>query len=164
MKEKDYIKDVIDLIASGDTTKLQDKTRMLIEEIHGEAKRLHDLIRQLEEQENLLRNLVNYYTIPNQQFKAESELLESKIITPERLDTRTEDGFTSSERSRLIKESILSLAKRGTKAISVEDVLNELKYKGIKFSIKRPGSAVGTVVNAMKEFKRIERGIWEFIG
>ena len=164
MGEKDYIKELIDLIASGDTAILQNKAIILIKEIHMEVKKLHDSIRKLEEQENLLRNLVNYYMDTNQHVNIEKELQESKKVPHELLETSVEDGFTPSGRSNVSKESAFSLAKRGTKIISVEDVLHELKNKGIQFSIKRPGSAVGTVVSTMKEFKKIEQGRWEFIG
>ena len=70
----------------------------------------------------------------------------------------TADGMSSQDRSEKIRAVALILAGREGDILTPQDVLDHLQtQEGITFDVQRPGSVVGTVLNNMDEFERLEK-------
>ncbi len=75
----------------------------------------------------------------------------------------TVDGMTSQERSEKVRETALALARGGKAILTPQDVLDDLQTReGITFDVQRPGSVVGTVLNNMDEFERLEKNRFRY--
>ena len=84
---------------------------------------------------------------------------------PQQLPTpRANDGFHPAERSRLVRQAALRLAKEGQTTLLSGDVIGELARQDVTFSIKRPNSMAGTVMTGMSEFERVGKNLFRFVG
>lgn len=68
------------------------------------------------------------------------------------------------DRSTKIRETALTLARGGMTILTPQQIIDYLRMNGITFDVQKPASVAGTILGQMKEFKRIERNQFEFIG
>ena len=75
------------------------------------------------------------------------------------------DGLTPQERSAKVRDAALALAANGQTVLKAQDVVDYMKNsEGIEFDVKRPASLVGTVLNQLAEFERVEMNQFKFKG
>jgi len=87
-----------------------------------------------------------------------------EILAPYR-DSISRDGFTSSERGELVRQAAFKLAERGLTIITPPDIEAYLKEEEqIVLDVKRPASVIGTVLAKAKEFDRVDKGKFRYIG
>ena len=75
------------------------------------------------------------------------------------------DNLAPNERSAKVREAALAMADRGHSVITPQDVLTYLaEEQNVAFDVKRPASLVGTILNNMDSFERIEKNQFRFTG
>jgi len=68
------------------------------------------------------------------------------------------------ERRELVITTALEIVKTGKAEITGSDVIDALHRKGVSLGVARPSSTIGTVLSAMKQFKRVEANRFRYIG
>lgn len=151
---KDFAKALLTLAAQDDQ----------VAELHRQCvsalRAIDEEIKHLQQQAALVRNLLTLYG------EVSAAGATAAVIPPATAPaalTDSDDGLPSRKRGALIRQAALELARSGRSELSARDVLGALKAKGVAFSVKRPASMVGTVLNAMPEFRRLEQNRYAFL-
>lgn len=171
---KDYVKDAIQLIGSGDSKAIQHQIGVITNNLYEDIKLHSEQIKNIEEQLTLYREQIKeldkqleiIQTLTGRYVKTEKNISqegpsESKVA---RLLVQLKEISSRDGRRNIIKEIALELVKEGNKVISVDLIKRNLEKRGIELNIQRAGSAIGTILNSMHEFKRTQMGSFEYIG
>ncbi|MDP2675958.1 MAG: hypothetical protein Q8Q00_13835 [Dehalococcoidia bacterium] len=145
MAKKDRVRPLMKFIAEDKLDRLALEGTSTLQDIERD-------IGDLREQAALIRTLLGRYA---RQVAAEG-------VAP--VVERAEDGYTSAERSRLVRQAALELGANGLDVLNAQQVVDHLAKGGVIFSIKRPASMVGSVLASMKEFDRTEMNKFRYTG
>jgi hypothetical protein len=151
-KDKDTFKHLMKLAIEERTNELRTEGIAAVQAIQRE-------IMELQRQSTVITYLLNKYTGMTEPIITTFPMPAGKPV-----GAAPDTQRSRQDRTALVKQTALELAKAGNLEISTNDVLDALHRKGITLDVKRPTSMIGTVLKAMPEFKRLEMNRFQYVG
>ena len=94
-----------------------------------------------------------------QKGEQESAPANAKIIPPQKR------VISKEERSVLIKQFAYEAARHAANnIISLQTIVDQLEADGIDLGTDVPGTAIGNVLYKSSDWKRVERGVFQYVG
>lgn len=137
----DHVQPILRLLADGDRDEAYLQISQALTELGTEISGLRN-------QADLIQRLLVFYGDPDSSSKLS---VESDQLTPQ-------------GRSSLVRKAALQLATEGRSELTTATVLDVLAGQGIRFSVKRPASLVGSVLSTSSQFRRVAQDRYQYKG
>jgi len=134
--------------------KVEQARRFIEKDIAKQIEVLRGQLTELNRERSVLTNMVML-----QKGEQESMPSNDKISPPQKR------VVSKDERSTLIKQYAHEAARHATNhIISLQAIVDQIEADGIDLGTEVPGTAIGNVLFKSADWKRVERGVFQYVG